>query len=123
MSMSRAIVKRGHGSIRRSRSGHRRRTRNPGGEPSWGWLFSGIGLGAVSSFAYDTLGPAKASQPPPAVIASDSLAGAGVGMLLAGIVGGIWTKSPSTAAVGVIGGIAAFTVGTVLVVNKIVGGA
>jgi hypothetical protein len=119
MSMSRALVKRGRGALGRPR---RKRRKNPAGEPSWGWLFSGIGLGAVSVFSYEALGPPSqgTTKPSAAVVASDSLAGAGGGMLLAGIVGGIWGKNPATAAVGVIGGLAMFTVGTVLVVQKMV---
>lgn len=110
--MSTALAKRRVGLGRR-----RKARRNPG--IAWGWLATGAALGVAYAVYNDTVGPGKAMNPTPAVIAYDALGLGGVGLAILGVAGGLMRHNNTTLAIGVVGGTAAFVAGTSLSIAQV----
>jgi hypothetical protein len=90
----------------------RRARRNPSHSVGWGWLAAGAVVGAVGFVGYSMYQrPAAAGTMPTVDVASNGIGGAGAGLVAAGLVGGLVKKSLSTAAIGVVAGVVALTVG------------
>jgi hypothetical protein len=90
----------------------RRARRNPSGSVGWGWLAAGSVVGAVGFIGYSMYQrPAAAGTMPTVDVASNGIGGAGAGLIVAGLAGGVARKSLSTAAIGVVAGVVALTVG------------
>jgi hypothetical protein len=89
-----------------------RRARRNGSSVSWGWLAAGTVVGAAGFIGYSLYQrPAAAGTMPAVDVASNGIGGAGAGLVVAGLAGGVAHKSLSTALVGVVAGVIGLTVG------------
>lgn len=86
--------------VRAARHDAARRRRNPMGKIKWAWLLGGAALGAAGTTVYSLT-----QNTAPIVTASNAGVGAGAGLLLGGIAGGLMKKSGATALTGAVGGL------------------
>jgi hypothetical protein len=94
---------------KRGKSTRRVARRNPSRKGiGWGWLAGGALIGAAGFVGISKMNrPATAPAMTGSEIATNAIGGAGAGMIVTGIVGGVARHSPATAGIGIVGGGAA----------------